>query len=182
MCHTSVLNFSRVSLAPLDIKGKDILEVGSYNVNGTVKPYVMSQGPRTYVGTDLRPGPGVDIVCNVSNLLDHFKPESFDGIITTEMLEHVENWSEAIDVMKNLLRPCGWLLLTTRSLGFPLHDYPGDYWRFSVANMHDIFADFGVQIVQNDEEAPGVFVKAFKPRLWEPITYAGIPVAVVPNT
>jgi len=55
------------------------------------------------------------------------------------------------------------LLLTTRSLGFPLHEYPGDYWRFSVLDMRCIFAGWVDVSVLNDGQVPGVFVVARKP-------------------
>jgi hypothetical protein len=41
--------------------------------------------------------------------------------------------------MKQVLKPGGIILITTRSQGFPFHEYPVDAWRFSVEDMHKSF-------------------------------------------
>lgn len=126
------------------------LEVGSFNVNGSVRSVIP-----VAIGTDMRPGPDVDEVCAASQLIKNFGLESFDNVVSVEMLEHAEDWKNALDNMWGVLKPGGTFLLTTRSPGFPLHDYPGDYWRFTVDDMKKIFPD---GIVVSDTEAPGVGV------------------------
>ena len=44
-----------------------------------------------------------------------------------------------------------------------LHEYPGDYWRFSVEDMRRIFASWTNVRVITDPQVPGVFVVAQKP-------------------
>ena len=39
-----------------------MLEVGSLNVNGSIRPMIESRGPRSYLGVDVLDGPGVDRV------------------------------------------------------------------------------------------------------------------------
>jgi hypothetical protein len=80
-----------------------------------------------------------------------------------EMLEHVADWKSVIHNLKGVLKPGGSLMLTTRSPGFPRHDWPDDYWRFSCADMAEIFRDFDLQAVRPDPQYPGVFVMARKP-------------------
>jgi len=145
------------------VRGLDVLEVGSYNVNGTVRPTIEELQPASYLGIDFRAGPGVDDVRDITKP-EHFPegPDSYDLIVCCEVLEHVEDWRAAINTMRSLLKPSGVLLLTTRSLGFPLHEYPGDYWRFSVLDMRCIFAGWVDVGVFNDGQVPGVFVVARK--------------------
>ena len=82
--------------------------------------------PANYVGIDITAGRGVDEVCDVADLVARFGASSFDLVISTEMLEHVYDWPRAVNKMKEVLRPEGVILFTTRSPGFPLHGYPDD--------------------------------------------------------
>lgn len=162
--HSSVLKWFESQVSAQDLTGKCILEVGSYNVNGTVRPIAL-RSCQEYIGVDMRDGPLVDRVM-LANEVFAFFGSRFEVVISTEMLEHAEDWKAAIDNMKQVLLPKGLLALTTRSQGFPLHETPGDWWRFSVADMQQIFADFQILDVRDDPEVAGVFVKAVKPWDW----------------
>jgi hypothetical protein len=78
------------------------------------------------------------------------------------MMEHVENWQAAILAMKRLVKVGGYVLLTTRSPGFPLHEYPGDFWRFTKDDMQLIFSDFKIWRLEDDPQAKGVMLFAQK--------------------
>lgn len=62
------------------------------------------------------------------------------------------------------------MVLTTRSPGFPFHEYPGDYWRYTITSMRLILKGAGLRIEwlakDDDPGSPGVFVKAHKPDDW----------------
>lgn len=45
------------------------------------------------------------------------RDESFDGVICSEVLEHVDNDQSTLDEIHRLLRPGGWLILTTPHAG-----------------------------------------------------------------
>jgi hypothetical protein len=64
MCNTLCLEFIEKALSEEDVKGKNVLEVGSFDVNGSPRAYVESMLPSSYVGIDIAPGPGVDEVCD----------------------------------------------------------------------------------------------------------------------
>jgi len=84
-----------------------VLDVGSLDVNGTNR-YLFSGG--LYVGIDVRPGPGVDIV---SVCHDFVAPcDLFDVIISTNALEHDMYWKESIKHMVRILRHKGLLLFS----------------------------------------------------------------------
>lgn len=176
MCSSSCLDFVRGWLSREDVAGKRILEVGAFNVNGSARAIVEALEPAEYIGTDIQAGAGVDVVIDAEELLDRYAPESFDGLISTEMLEHCGDWRRVIEVMKRLVKPYGWLLLTTRSRGFPYHEHPIDHWRFEVADMQAIFADFTTSIILSDPREPGVFVKVYKPVEWQPVDLGAIKV------
>jgi glycosyltransferase involved in cell wall biosynthesis len=155
--HDSVRAFVKRAMPEREIKGKHVLEVGSRDVNGSVR--LLFSSAASYVGVDVVEGPGVDLVADASDLR-HLFPERFDIVVSTEMLEHAEDWRAALQGMKDVLKPRGRLVLTTRSPGFPHHE-PPDHWRFSVATVRKALTDFDVN-VEEDPEAPGVLVVGIK--------------------
>jgi len=88
-------------------KGNDILEVGSYDVNGSVRDYFTNY--EKYIGIDWRPGPGVDLVCFAHEM--KFSNQ-FDTIISASMLEHDQYWKRSISTMVKNLKEDGILLLS----------------------------------------------------------------------
>lgn len=163
MCHDSCSIFVRNAISQNDIKGKNVLEVGSCDINGSLREFIEGYAPNGYVGVDIQEGPGVDQVCSADGLVDHFGPSKFDMLVSTEMLEHVRDWRAVISNFKNVLDPNGVLVLTTRSKGFNFHGYPFDFWRYEVSDMERIFSDFIIESLESDTEIPGVFIRARKP-------------------
>lgn len=157
--HDSVMWWADEVLKPEHIKGKDVCEAGAYNVNGSLRPWILSHAPTSYTGIDIRPGPGVDHVCSAAQLGKSF----CDLMVSTEMLEHAERWRDDLTGLANAVRPGGLVLLTTRSPGFGHHDHPGDYWRFTCPQLAEIFVydlHFDLLEVRPDPQCPGVFLLA----------------------
>jgi len=175
--HHSVMVFGIEVLAAADIRSKSVLEVGSMDVNGSLRAHVVALGPASYVGVDFMAGAGVDVICDASHLEQHFGKEIFDAVISTEMLEHAEDWRGAVLAMKTVLRPGGIFLLTARGPGFPLHGYPHDWHRFTAHDFQRMFADFEICFLKNDPQFPGVLLLARKPLTWCPANLAEIHVA-----
>lgn len=173
MCTAACLDFGRRALSTGEVVGKRVLEVGSLDVNGSLRPMLESGAPSLYVGVDIAPGPGVDEICDVSELVHRFGNEAFDLVICTEGLEHFLDWRGAVSNLKRVLRPGGALLVTTRSEGFPLHDYPFDYWRFSTEDMRILFGDCSIELLESDPAQPGVFLKATRPPSFREFDLAG---------
>lgn len=156
MCSTWGKNFCR-QLPEGSIKGKHVVEVGSLDVNGSSRPWVTQQLPASYLGTDMQEGPGVDVVCTGEELVGRIGTETADLLICTEVLEHVEEWFSFTEAIWSLIKPGGILLLTTRAPGFPLHNYPADWWRFTVRDMLAIFSEQELLTVTADPTTdPGV--------------------------
>ncbi len=166
MCNIFCLKFGENNLSRDEITGKRVIEIGSYNVNGSLRKYIESLQPAQYIGVDIEKGYGVDVVCKGEDIRERFKDESFDLIVSTELMEHVWNWKKILSNMKQLCKPNGVILITTRSYGYPYHGWPYDFWRFEQADMHEIFSDFEIQKLEKDTHEPGVFMKAKKPSLF----------------
>ena len=100
MCNAQCIDFVASVLTAGDVAGRDVLEVGALDVNGTVRPVVEALGPASYIGVDLEHGPGVDEVLPAEDLLDRFGPGAFDVVISTELLEHVRDWRLVVRNLK----------------------------------------------------------------------------------
>lgn len=155
MCHVSLISFGNTYLNSAHVRGLSVLEVGSYNVNGSLRDHVVSLDPACYVGVDVNQGPGVDVVCSGNDIEARFGKNSFNLIISTSMLEHTDDWRGVVRNMKSCLRIGGHLLLTVPSSGFPYHNHP-DHWRFEMYDIGRIMADFESVVMTKDPQIPGV--------------------------
>jgi SAM-dependent methyltransferase len=165
----SVIEFFINSIRVEEFKEKRILEIGSKYVNGSVRPLIERfTYPKEYIGVDMSLGKYVDIVLPAEKLVEYFGEETFDVVISTELLEHVEDWRLVITNIKRVLKRGGYLYITTRSYGFPYHGYPHDYWRYEIEDMYKLFSDFEILILEKDLSVPGVFLKARKPLNYKP--------------
>jgi len=102
------------------------LEIGSYDVNGGVAHLFWS-----YIGVDMREGPGVSLVINSHDLLKHFSPRSFDTIVWLETMEHDSAFWLTMGNINQLVKPNGYLMLSAPTIGYEEHRHPQDYWRFT---------------------------------------------------
>lgn len=160
--HASVMAFVERKARVHEIVRGSVLDVGSYDVNGNVRGLF---GGARYVGIDMRPGPNVDRVVDAHDLVETFGPESFDTVVCCEMLEHDPEFWTSLAQMGAVLKHGGRMLLTTRGIGFPLHEYPDDLWRFTVSAGRRLGAIAGLVDVEvtEDMQAPGIFVDGRKP-------------------
>ena len=114
-----------------------VLELGSRDVNGSVRNIFRAHGtlfPR-YVGLDIAPGPGVDVVADAATWTPPAGEEP-DCVVTTEMLEHVADAEAVIANVGRILKPGGVLLLTCATDPRAPHSaidggalHPGEHYR-----------------------------------------------------
>lgn len=163
MCHMSIVMFAARNLTQEDVRGKSVIEVGSMDINGSIRPIIELLYPSEFVGVDITMGRGVDKICAGEDLVKEFGAERFDLVISTELLEHVHDWQKVISNMKGVCKSGGVVLISTRSYGYPYHSHPYDYWRYEVEDIKNIFSDCKIEHLETDRELPGVFLKSRKP-------------------
>ena len=81
---------------------------------------------KSYIGCDMRDGPGVDRVEDVMNL--SFGDGSIDTLLTVDTFEHVENPFKMMAEIERTLSDSGTAMVIT-VMNFRIHAYPDDYWR-----------------------------------------------------
>lgn len=103
-----------------------ILEIGSLNVNGSLRDH----SPRNaeYIGLDFDAGEGVDIV--VTGAGDWNVPDAhFDLVIASSVFEHDSAFWRTFLEMCRKTKPGGHIYVSAPSNG-AIHRYPRDCWRF----------------------------------------------------
>lgn len=94
------------SLYPEFFNGKKVLEVGSQDINGSIRHHFLNSD---YTGIDLGEAPGVDVVVDIVN---YKHPNEYDVVVSTEMLEHCKEWKKALKQMYANTKSGGLFILT----------------------------------------------------------------------
>jgi SAM-dependent methyltransferase len=137
--------FCRLVAETFDCPGP-IYEFGSFQVEGQEGIADLRElfPGKPFLGCDMRPGPGVDRVEDVSAL------SLPDGAVGTalciETFEHVFEVRRAFDEVHRVLQPGGLFVLTS-PLNFRIHGYPDDYWRMTPSCLRRLLAPYAVRLV-----------------------------------
>lgn len=114
MAHKQQLEFVKTVTLHLanNFSNKSVLELGSYNVNGSIKDFFYGSD---YIGVDLTDGPGVDVVAD-AHLVD-YSENSFDITISCECFEHNPKWLESFKNMYRMTKSGGVLIFSCATTG-----------------------------------------------------------------
>ncbi len=128
-------------IAP-DVRGA----VFDYGAGGA--PYAsLFSNCASYVAADLEPGPMVERVLR-SDGLTHETDDSYDFVLSTQVLEHVQNPRIYLEECSRILRPGGRILLSTHGMTIE-HGCPRDYQRWTACGLEVLFLEAGFQIIQS---------------------------------
>ena len=100
---------------PSFFNGGRVLEIGSLNINGTVRQFFSAE---EYVGVDVGKGAGVDVVISGHKYDDN---QFFDCAISCECFEHNPYWLETFENMVRLTKAGGLVVFTCATTGRPEH-------------------------------------------------------------
>mgnify|MGYP001594880018 CR=1 FL=1 len=101
-----------------------------------------------YVKLDINFVNKPNIIGSVENI--PAESESFDSIISTQVLEHVKNPRKTIEEFYRVLKPGGYCLITVPQMN-EIHEEPDDYFRFTKYGLEEIFKNSDFKIILIDQ-------------------------------
>lgn len=115
MSHSEQIAFFKACVAAnaSALHNARVLEIGSYDVNGSVRGTF--KDAREYIGVDLVPGPGVDVVGFGHEV--QLGNDTFDVVVSGECFEHDQYWTRTFESMVRHARPGGLVIVTCASRG-----------------------------------------------------------------
>jgi SAM-dependent methyltransferase len=116
--------------------GKRVLDVGC-----GVKPYYpWFAGAAAYVGVDVKENVEADLVGHVEEL--PVEDGSFDVVLCTQVLEHVDDPARAVRELARVTAPGGRVLASTHGVML-YHPNPQDLWRWTHTGLQRLFESGG---------------------------------------
>lgn len=150
--------------------GARVLEIGAYNVNGTIR-HLFPQ--KHYHGIDAREGPGVDEAVRAQ---DFDGKGTYDVVVSAETLEHDSDPEGLIAAANKALKPGGVLILTAAGPERAPHSYDGSpelpdgehYKNVTPTALKGWLAGWEDVVIERDEAAGDIYATARKPAEAEP--------------
>jgi SAM-dependent methyltransferase len=139
------MNFIQQKLSFIRDNSASVLDIGA----GSGSALRSFFAGKAYRSSDINPGLGVDIVADAHDL-SAVSDASYDAVISFNLLEHLHSPQLAAQAIRRVLKPGGFLLLSTPFI----HPYHGgscpDYYRFSRDGLKYLYRDFSHVETAND--------------------------------
>jgi SAM-dependent methyltransferase len=151
------------SLSP----GKTVLDYGCGS-----RPYetLFSQKFKDYVGADIAGNPKADLTIGSEGQVPA-PNESFDCVLSSQVLEHVVSPQIYLKEAYRVLREGGHLIVSTHGI-WPYHPDPTDFWRWTIDGLQREIQRAGFEIVM----VQSVFgLESSALQLWQDATYERLP-------
>ncbi len=130
-----------------------VVELGARNVSGVLRRDHFPNAGK-YIGIDIHPGEGVDIVGDAHRLSDIVEPNSVDALFSFSVFEHLLfPWKVVLEINR-VLKPGGVVFVSTHPV-WPAHELPWDFWRFPVGGLVGLFSKpLGFELIEATEGLP----------------------------
>lgn len=102
---------------------------------------------QSYIGADVTRGPAVDRILQ-SNGLTQEPAESFNLVLSTQVLEHVKDPEAYLRECHRILRPGGQLIVTTHGM-IQEHGCPYDFQRWTSRGLEELLVRTGFQVLDS---------------------------------
>lgn len=140
------------------IQGARVLDVGAQDINGSYKG--LFDGCAEYVGCDILPGKGVDVIVEDMDRLP-FEDASFDFVISGQTLEHAAHPWILMKEMARIVKPGGAVCAIAP---WKFHEHkdelcPYDRWRILSDGMRVLMEEAGLKVISafmNEDDCVGV--------------------------
>ena len=109
-----IVNEFFINSIKLNFRPYKILEIGSFNVNGSPRDFLEDEHTE-YIGVDLCEGKGVDIVEYGHNI--KLDSNTIDFVLSCECFEHDPHWIGTFQNMYRMTKPGGIVAFTCASIG-----------------------------------------------------------------
>lgn len=130
-----------------------ILELGARNVSGLLRRDHFPTASK-YIGIDIHPGEGVDIVGDAHRLSEYVGPASIDALYSFSVFEHLLYPWKVILEINRVLKPGGFVFISTHPV-WPAHELPWDFWRFPVGGLTGLLSKpLGFELIAATEGLP----------------------------
>jgi hypothetical protein len=143
-----------------DPRGGRLLQIGSRVPAGeaAVPPRELLRG--RLIGLDIHPGCNVDLVGDAHSLSRFLRAGSFQGVLSSSVLEHLQApWVVAAEI--NRVLAIGGLVYQHVPAAWPGHSQPNDFWRFSSEGLRVLFGPAtGFEILEVCDSAQAAIIPA----------------------
>jgi SAM-dependent methyltransferase len=143
-----------------------ILEIGSLDVNGSIRPLFQPCGQ--YVGIDVRDGRGVDEVVEAA---DFDGGGTFDIVVSCKTLEHAAEPRDIIGCAWRALKAGGTFIITAVGNGRPAHNCDGSphngiepYENITRARLKALLKDWDDVSIHEANGPKDIYATATKPK------------------
>ena len=167
-CLTALLDrFQRIIDSDLLSQGQSILDYGCGN-----QPYasLFKKKFKHYVSADIVGNNDASLVLDPDGRLPT-KDQSFDCVLSSQVLEHVVSPEVYLDEAFRVLRTGGSLILSTHGI-WPYHPDPCDFWRWTLDGLQVQIRQAGFEILK----VQSVFgLESSALQLWQDATFERLP-------
>lgn len=105
-----------------------------------VAPFVAN-----YIGIDLPENPRADVHVSAHGNIELVN-ESLDAVLSTQVLEHVENPTHYLSEACRVLKQDGLLILSTHGY-WMFHPDPTDFWRWTSTGLQKVVSEAGFEVI-----------------------------------
>ena len=135
----------------------DVLDIGG----GDYQRYKKFFKYKSYLSMDVYEGKDIDVVGSADDI--PFPDESFDSVISTQVLEHVKFPEKCVQEACRVLKKGGIALVTVPQWN-DLHSEPHDYWRYTNYGMKELFERNGFETLAYEQRG-GFYINIAQMRM-----------------
>ncbi len=111
------------------------------------RPYEVIVAPfvANYIGIDLPENPRADVHVSAQGNIELVN-ETLDAVLSTQVLEHVENPTHYLSEAYRVLKKDGLLILSTHGY-WMFHPDPTDFWRWTSTGLQKVVTEAGFEVI-----------------------------------